>query len=153
MIDPISSSLDPAILWYILPKFFIAALVGATLGFMREKQNKPAGIKTHMFLCIGSTLFTCASYISVMQSHGDPSRVLAQIVSGIGFIGAGAIFKSSTDQSKVYGLTSAAFLWAVCALGVLVGLGGYLLTLLLTALIILFTQISLKFERKYFNDV
>jgi putative Mg2+ transporter-C (MgtC) family protein len=147
MIDPISSSLDPELLKSLLPKVFISSIIGIAIGFMRESENKPAGIKTHMLLCLGATIFTYISYLSA-GVHGDTSRVVSQIVTGIGFLGAGTIFKI---EDKIHGLTSAAFIWVVCSLGVLVGLGGYLLAIIIAFFIIIVSYGFIHFERAYFK--
>lgn len=101
----------------------IAIVCGGLIGWERERKAKPAGLKTNILICVGSMIFT---FISVLLSqHGDITRILAQIVSGIGFIGAGAVFKISTDKNedKVMGLTTAAIVWVNAAIGILVGLG------------------------------
>jgi putative Mg2+ transporter-C (MgtC) family protein len=148
IIDPIKTSLDPELLNYIVPKMLISCLIGIAIGFLRESENKAAGIKTHMLLCMGAAIFTFISFL-VAGPSGDNGRVVAQIVTGIGFLGAGTIFKV---EDKIHGLTSAAFIWVVCSLGVLVGLGGYVLSILLTTFIILISIASIHFEKYYFKN-
>jgi putative Mg2+ transporter-C (MgtC) family protein len=117
------SEKDYLILVEVMPKVVVSAIVGGIIGLSRERKGKPAGLKTHILLCVGACVFTAVSLI--MKTNGlapDGSRIIAQIVSGIGFLGAGTIFR---DENKVFGLTSAAFIWVVAALGVLVGVGGY----------------------------
>jgi putative Mg2+ transporter-C (MgtC) family protein len=150
MTDPISHGINLALLTYILPKIIISGIIGSLIGFVREKQKKPAGIKTYALICIGSALFTACSYLVVFaSSNSDPSRIVAQIVSGVGFLGAGMVFKSN---DKVVGLTSAAFVWTVSALGVLIGLGGYSISAIIGLGLIVFTSITSKFERGYFPE-
>lgn len=100
-----------------------ALLLGFLIGYDREKKMKAAGIKTNMLICIGSTLYTAVS-ILIQSSHNDgfsdPARIAAQIVSGIGFLGAGAIIQS---RGSVKGLTTAATIWVVAAVGVTIGAG------------------------------
>jgi putative Mg2+ transporter-C (MgtC) family protein len=102
-------------------------ILGGLVGYDREQKMKNAGIKTNILICIGSTLYTAISFIihnqSVAQAHiayGDPQRIAAQIVSGIGFIGAGAIMH---DKGNIVGLTTAATIWVVAAIGVTIGFG------------------------------
>lgn len=101
-------------------KCLISILIGFILGIEREYRSKPAGVKTYAMICLGATFFT---HISIsMSSLADPSRVAAQIVSGLGFIGAGTIFQS---KRFITGLTTASTLWVVGSLGTLVGLQMY----------------------------
>ena len=104
----------------LIIKSIVACVIGLAIGLEREYRNKPAGIKTFALICLGSTLFTDIS-IS-MSFPADPSRVTAQIVSGLGFIGAGTIFQS---RHMITGLTTAAELWVVGALGALLGMSKY----------------------------
>ena len=99
-----------------------AFLLGGAIGIDRQKKLKPAGIKTNMLICIGSTLYTAVSLLMIQKYGGmaDPNRVAAQVVSGIGFLGAGAIMKGGLG---VVGLTTAATIWVVAAVGVTIGMG------------------------------
>ena len=111
-------------------RILLAAGLGAAIGYQRERYGKPAGLRTHILICVGAALFTVAS------SHGfgigaDPSRVAAGIVAGIGFIGAGAIIRRG--EGIVAGLTAAATIWIVAAIGVAAGAGLYLLSGVTTA--------------------
>ena len=106
----------------ILAKILLALLVGGLVGLERERQYRPAGLRTHMLVCGGSALTTL---VSVSLGGGeDRTRIAAQIVSGIGFLGAGTIFRSGT---AVRGLTTAAGLWVVAGLGMAIAAGGNLL--------------------------
>jgi putative Mg2+ transporter-C (MgtC) family protein len=101
-------------------KLLLAVLVGGAIGLEREYRDKAAGFRTLIFICVGSTLFTIFSL-----KLGDPNnttRIAANIVSGIGFLGAGAIMRGS---DRVFGLTTAATIWVVAALGMGVGGGQY----------------------------
>jgi putative Mg2+ transporter-C (MgtC) family protein len=102
-------------------KLVLAVALGAIVGFEREFDDEPAGVRTHILVILGSTLFTILS----MDFFGtsDPSRVAANVVVGIGFIGAGAIFRA---ENKVKGITTAASLWVIAAIGMAVGLGFYI---------------------------
>ncbi|MFO7322692.1 MAG: MgtC/SapB family protein [Chloroflexota bacterium] len=113
--------------------FFLILLAGflsMLIGMERERRDRPAGLRTHMLVGIGSCVFTILSIEGFV--FGDPGRVAAQIVSGIGFLGAGAILKGDRD---VYGLTTAASIWAVAAVGMAVGAGAWLLALSATLVI------------------
>jgi putative Mg2+ transporter-C (MgtC) family protein len=120
----------------IAVRLTVAAILGGAVGFERRWSGKPAGLRTHMLVALGSALFVLVPQQAGLTSS-DLSRVIQGIVSGIGFIGAGSILKR-TDQAEVKGLTTAAGLWLTCAIGIAVGLGregsavlGTLLTLLI----------------------
>lgn len=107
-----------------------AGLLGLVIGLDRERKHFDAGVRTHMLVCAGSCLFTLLS-VHAFES-GDRARVAAQIVSGIGFLGAGAILKQGAN---VQGLTTAASIWATAAVGMSVGTGAWFLALLATLFI------------------
>ena len=94
---------------------------GSIIGFERIRRGSNAGMKTQVFICTGSALFTlCSLVLEKNAGNGDAGRLVAQIVSGVGFLGAGAIMAKDT---KVIGLTTAAMIWIMAALGVMIGLG------------------------------
>lgn len=103
-------------------RLFVSLFAGLIIGFTRRKY--PAGIRTFTLICLGSTIFTFISIdpalINGAAENIDPTRVISQIVTGIGFIGAGVIWKS---QAKLGGLTTAAAIWTTAAVGVLIGIG------------------------------
>jgi putative Mg2+ transporter-C (MgtC) family protein len=99
----------------------LAATLGGLLGYQREKLGKAAGIRTHMLVAMGSAFFALAPALSGINV-ADLSRVIQGIVTGIGFLGAGAILKQ-TDQGMVHGLTTAAGIWFTAAIGIAVGIG------------------------------
>src|SRR5207253_3460082 len=101
-------------------KLLLALAMGAVIGTEREYKTKAAGFRTVILIMVGSTLFTIIS--SVMGGPGDPARVASNIVTGIGFIGAGAIFK---EGNFVKGLTTAAVIWISAAIGMSIGVGQY----------------------------
>src|SRR3989304_4356545 len=111
-------------------RLVLAAALGAIIGWQREKAHKPAGLRTQMLISIGAALFTVVSINGFIG--GNPSQVAAGVVTGIGFLGAGAI---TPRGRSVEGLTTAASIWAVAAIGLAVGAGMYLLALL-TAIIV-----------------
>jgi putative Mg2+ transporter-C (MgtC) family protein len=105
----------------IIVRLVGAAALGALIGLEREIHEHPAGMRTHLLVSLGSAGFTVLS-IEVFGADGDPGRVAAQIVSGIGFLGAGAILK---EGATIRGLTTAASLWAVAAVGMAAGAGAW----------------------------
>ena len=105
-----------------LLKLGLALLVGGLIGLERESRDKAAGFRTLIFICMGATLFTILS--SQVGSGGDPGRIAAGIVIGVGFLGAGAILH---EHSRITGLTTAATIWLVAALGMGIGGGQYAL--------------------------
>src|SRR6266540_607318 len=91
-------------------RLFVAAVLGAVIGLEREYHDHPAGMRTHLLVCVGAATFTVLSIEAFKGPGADPARIAAQIVTGIGFLGAGAILK---DRAGIRGLTTAASLWAV----------------------------------------
>ncbi len=108
-------------------------MLGAAIGFEREMHRQPAGFRTHSLVALGSALFTIISAYGFAGSSVDPTRIAAQIVSGIGFIGAGTILQY---RGNIRGLTTAASLWAVAAIGMAAGAGLLILALVGTLLIL-----------------
>lgn len=121
-------------------RLLMAALLGGILGFEREQRGKAAGIKTHMLVAIGSALFILIP-LQAGISDAEMSRVMQGIITGIGFLGAGAILKGH-DEKDLKGLTTAAGIWLTAAIGVAAGLGRESLAILCTflALLVLLTM-------------
>jgi len=119
-------------LWNMVLKLVISALLGGLIGLERETHGRPAGLRTHILVCLGSTLFTLSSY-SIAGTFFDPARVTAQIVTGIGFLGAGTIMRQG---SVVRGLTTAASIWTVAAIGIAVAIGGAMLPVAVAATVL-----------------
>src|SRR5437868_7592249 len=115
----------------LMQRTLLAFVLGAVIGYERETTQRPAGLRTHMLVAAGAGAFTIVSiYAFVGQGTvRDPARVAAQIVTGVGFLGAGTIWRTS---STVRGLTTAASIWLVAAVGMLVGSGLYLLAIFTT---------------------
>jgi putative Mg2+ transporter-C (MgtC) family protein len=129
----------PTLEWpHVLLRLVVAALLGGAIGMERELRERQAGLRTHLVVCVGSALFTLVSaygFHEFLVSGGslvrtDPTRIAAQIVSGIGFLGAGAIIRQGLS---VKGLTTAATLWLVAAIGMASGAGYYSAALFATA--------------------
>ncbi len=108
----------------------LAVALGAIVGIQREIAHRPAGLRTHMLVCLGSCLFTIVS----VSFSLDPARIAAGIVAGIGFIGAGTIW---AEKDKVTGITTAASLWATAAIGLTIGIGDYPMAIVVTLLVFL----------------
>jgi len=115
-------------------RLLFAAFLGGLIGLERERHKKLAGLRTHVLVCIGSTLITLTS-LYAFTSAADPSRVAAGIITGIGFLGAGTIMHA---KKAVYGLTTAASLWVAASIGLAVGAGFYLGAIITTALVLVF---------------
>jgi len=122
----------------VVLRILLAAGLGAAIGYQRERAGKAAGLRTHILICVGAALFTVASLYGFGPTS-DASRVAAGVVAGIGFIGAGAIIHRGAGDI-VAGLTTAATIWAVAAIGLAAGAGLYLVAGITTAitLVILF---------------
>jgi putative Mg2+ transporter-C (MgtC) family protein len=135
------TALVSALRLIVLVKLLLATVLGGAVGIERELSNKPAGLRTNILICVGAALFTQLS-IDIAQigftpdgrPYGDTTRIAAQIVSGIGFLGAGAILHA---EGAIVGLTSAATVWVVAAIGAAVGAGAYVDAVGGTALIVL----------------
>ena len=108
--------------WAELWKLLAAVAAGALIGFERETHDKPAGFRTNILICLGAALFTVISVRLGTGSIADPTRIAAQIVTGVGFLGAGAIIQY---RGNVIGLTTAATIWVVASVGMAFGAGAY----------------------------
>lgn len=118
---------------YIFVRLIVAAILGGIIGLEREKLNRPAGVRTHMIVCLGSCLIMLlGEYMHQIDNTIDITRLGAQVVSGIGFLGAGAILK---DGFSVRGLTTAATLWVVACVGLAIGGGFYSAGILTTVIV------------------
>ncbi len=110
--------------WSILLRMMLAMTLSGILGYEREKRHRPAGFRTYLVVCLGSTLAMMVGlYVAQYTGSGDASRIAAQVISGIGFLGAGTILV--TRQNQVKGLTTAAGLWSMACLGLAIGAGFY----------------------------
>ena len=108
----------------MLLRIFVSIALGAILGIERGLKNRPAGLRTYILLCMGSCIIMLTNqYVYAAYETGDPVRMAAQVVSGIGFLGAGSIIV--TKQNQIRGLTTAAGLWAASAVGLAIGIGLY----------------------------
>src|SRR5579859_1018307 len=121
-----------------LVRLLLAAFLGGAIGLERELSRKPAGLRTNMFICFGSAMFTILSDLMVDPQLGDHTRIAANIITGIGFIGAGSILHS---RGSVQGLTTAATIFVVASIGMAAGGGMYVIALFATIVILLALRI------------
>ncbi len=113
--------------WEVALRLFLAVLMGGLVGFERESHNRPAGFRTHILVCVGSALIMLVSAYGFPEELTasfdiDPSRIAAQVVTGVGFLGAGTIIR---HRGSIRGLTTAASIWVVSGIGLAVGIGFY----------------------------
>lgn len=133
-------------------KITLAAVLGMVIGAERESRDKPAGLRTHALVGMGSAIFTVLSFVNFFEGMGysfDPSRIAAQVVVGIGFLGGGIIFLRGGEAQ---GITTAAGIWITAAIGMAVGFGLYSVAiysaLLSVAILWAFRRIESKFHQK-----
>ncbi len=137
--------------WSILLRLVLSAVLGAILGLERTRKLRPAGLRTYMLVCIGSCV-VMLSGLYVFEEYGpgfDPARMAAQVISGIGFLGAGTIIVTSKHQVK--GLTTAAGLWAAACMGIAIGLGFYIVILGGFLLLVLTMSVADRLESLYYH--
>lgn len=131
------------LLTFLLPKILIATICGLIIGYDREIKQKVAGIRTNILICVGCTILTSISfYLARDNPNIDPTRIIGQIVTGIGFLGAGVIMK---NDDKIIGVTTSAFIWVISSIGILIGIiNSLLLPIVLTFGLLIISRI---FER------
>lgn len=136
----------------LIERLCLAAGLGAVLGLEREWRQKNAGLKTNILIAMGSALFTLMSVDLSQSAGGDATRIASQIVTGIGFLGAGAIMRTG---GSIRGLTTAAMIWVNAAIGVACGGGEYRLAVIATAVTLVVLLIMTPFEKvldRYIKD-
>lgn len=136
----------------ILIRLGLACLLGGLIGMERERNKHPAGLRTHILVCVGATLVMLSNLFIFDKFRGltnvDPARLGAQVISGIGFLGAGTIIK---EGLSIRGLTTAASLWAVACLGIAVGTGFYSGAILTTSFVLIILIIFSRFEYLFYG--
>ena len=140
----------------ILARIFVSIALGFLIGIERELTNKAAGLRTHILVCLGSTVFTLISiygfshnfYGPGIKIQNDPARIAAQILTGIGFIGGGAVLRHGISVS---GLTTAASLWITASIGMAIGTGSYTLAISTTVLAFLILVLIRKVEKNFLS--
>jgi putative Mg2+ transporter-C (MgtC) family protein len=121
-------------------RLLLSLALGALIGFERELKHRPAGLRTHMLVSLGATIFTVMS----LSFDVEPARIAAAIVTGIGFLGAGSII---AQKGHIRGITSAATLWVVAAIGLSVGVGEYILAIISAVIVFAVLQLN-RFEKR-----
>ncbi|MFS8582626.1 MAG: MgtC/SapB family protein [Limnochordales bacterium] len=139
--------------WELFARLLLATVLGGAIGLERETLNRPAGLRTHILVCVGSTLAMLVSMYGLLDMRGgvltpsyDGGRIAAQVISGIGFLGAGTILR---EGSSVRGLTTAASLWTVAGIGLAVGSGMYAAAVATTLLVMLALKYLVRVERRW----
>ena len=132
----------------VVLRLVLALLFGGTIGFERGIRQRAAGLRTHMLLCVGSaSTMLVSQYMYASYSVGDPARLSAQVISGIGFLGAGTIIV--TRRNEIKGLTTAATLWSTACMGLAVGIGFYECALVMYVLLIIILLFVNILDKKY----
>jgi putative Mg2+ transporter-C (MgtC) family protein len=129
----------------------IAALCGAMIGLERELKQKPAGFRTNILICVGSSMYMAIGVLLMHQAGVggvDPTRIAAQVVTGIGFVGAGCIIQQG---GRITGLTSAATIWVVAAIGLVAGAGFSLLALISAVMVLATLAVLGPIEERFFH--
>lgn len=143
--------------WYIDPlhitlRLVLAVVLGGLIGLEREQNNQAAGFRTHILVCLGATLIMLLSvygfedFVNEPQVRVDPARLAAQVISGIGFLGAGAIIRNGLSIS---GLTTAASLWVVAAIGLAIGAGFYYAAVISCVFVLISLWFLQLFEKRW----
>lgn len=147
MTDPF---LSPSLWGIVLMQLVVATVCGGIIGFQREMQESAAGFRTHILVCVGSTIYMLVSLAVAGTTH-DPGRIAAQVATGIGFLGAGTIIKQG---SLVRGLTTGASLWAVAAIGLAIGNGVSTMVVAILGTLVVFLALGfLKNIERFFERV
>jgi putative Mg2+ transporter-C (MgtC) family protein len=139
----------------IVLRLLLAATLGGLVGFERQRNNQPAGLRTHIILVVGATLAMTLSINLAMEfrpqvPNGDPARLAAQVISGIGFLGVGAIIRYGAN---IKGLTTATSMWSMAVVGLVVGAGYYLVAAFTTGLLLITLILINFFEKRYIKPV
>ena len=137
-----------AIILPFLVRAAAAAICGAIIGLERELKRKAAGFRTNILICLGSCIYMTVGLLLVRGSSGefDPTRIAAQVVTGIGFIGAGCIIQ---ERRRITGLTTAATIWVVAAIGIISGAGFPLLALVSAVIVVMTLAVLGVFEKRF----
>ena len=132
--------------WMVLAQIVVAAVLGAAIGVERELTAQPAGLRTHMLVCLGTALFVLVPQQAGL-SDADMSRVIQGLVAGVGFLGAGAVIKQ-TQSGQVHGLTTAAGIWSTAAIGVAVGMGREATAIVSAVTVVVILGLLLRIEER-----
>lgn len=138
--------------WEIFGRLFLALVLGGLIGLERESHGRPAGFRTHILVSLGSALvmilsvYSFANLVVTRRLNYDPGRLAAQVVSGIGFLGAGTILR---EGPTIRGLTTAASLWVVAGIGMAAGVGAYFAAIVATSLVVVTLFYLSKLEQRF----
>jgi putative Mg2+ transporter-C (MgtC) family protein len=138
----------------LLPVFMVrcgvAALCGGLIGLERELKNKPAGFRTNILICLGSAMYMAVGLllVNVGGQESDPARIAAQVVTGIGFLGAGCIIQ---QRERVKGLTTAATIWVVAAIGIVAGAGFPVLAFIASTMVLVTLVVLGGIEKRFLD--
>ena len=135
----------------VLVRLLLAMVCSGILGLERTRKRRPAGIRTYMLVCIGATVVMMTAQFMNQHWGGDPGRLPAQVISGIGFLGAGTIMM--TKHYRILGLTTAAGLWASACIGLAIGVGFYFGAILTTLILVLVVVLVDEFEKQYSKNL
>ena len=144
------SHLEPVLLPFLV-RCGVAALCGAMVGLERELKKKPAGFRTNILICIGSAMYMAIGLLLMREEAGggvDPTRIAAQVVTGIGFLGAGCIIQQG---AHITGLTTAATSWVVAAIGMVAGAGFPILAFISALMVLAALAVLGRFEQRVFH--
>ncbi|WP_026842026.1 MgtC/SapB family protein [Citrifermentans bremense] len=151
--------MGPELHLHLFARLLLASILGGLIGLEREVHGRPAGFRTHLLVSLGSCLF-CLTSIEVYQIYGnfsgmvpvgiDPGRIAAQVVTGIGFLGAGAIIR---ERASIRGLTTAACLWVAAGLGIACGLGLFKMAIVVTAIALINLLLLKQVEKRLNRDI
>lgn len=131
---------------YFGSRILVATICGLIVGWERELKSKVAGIRTNVLVCVGSAILTSIAYIINKENpDADPGRIIGQIVTGVGFLGGGVIFKMN---DRITGVTTASFIWIMCALGILAGMGFVYVPIVCTAGLIILSLLFHVLEKR-----
>ena len=136
----------------IVPPFLVrcgvAALCGGLIGLERERKGKPAGFRTNILICLGASMYMAVGLLLDSEATTDPARIAAQVVTGIGFLGAGCIIQ---QRGRVVGLTTAATIWVVAAIGIIAGAGFPILAIIASSMVLLTLVVLGQIEARYLD--
>src|ERR1022692_2639899 len=147
IVDLLHAEMASGVVASSLARLVLAALLGGIIGLERELRHRPAGLRTNMFICFGAALFTILSDVLAVEHLGDHTRISAQIIPGIGFIGAGSILHT---RGLTTGLTTASTLFVVASVGMATG-GGLYLTAVFATVLVLLALFALGHMEETFN--
>lgn len=140
----IDINFELSIILSVAIKIIVATICGGIIGWDRERKNKVAGLRTNILICVGSAIFTIGSFYTASLYGADPTRIISTIVTGMGFLGGGVIMK---EGDRIIGITTAAFIWVCSAIGILAGMGMFIIPIVLTFGLLFLSYLFEKVEK------